>query len=324
MHRLKKDSNENSKGQGLIIVALVIFVLLLIILRAIADTLTDVSVSTGEEQSTRAFSAAQAGVEKAFFLGSGAGTFESDLGNNARYVATVTSVGEGQTQYNFPYGLVDGESSTLWFVSHDGNDLKCDEANGFPCFNYNGSTNLRLRVCFGELGSSVVPAVEVAIYYDSNGNSGVDSDNFSGVNVLRRAYDPDTTRNNSNNFANASLSNCSDVAGDTDADYDYRTPYIDLDALIQSAAPGCVTTSGCLLTAKIRVLYNDATEVPVGVIVTGDTLPSQANKVDSVGIVGGATGDTTTRRRLEAYQSFPELPPIFDAGVFSPPGIEKN
>ena len=316
MHRLKKDSNENSKGQGLIIVALVIFVLLLIILRAIADTLTDVSVSTGEEQSTRAFSAAQAGVEKAFFLGSGAGTFESDLGNNARYVATVTTVGEGQTQYNFPYGLVDGESSTLWFVSHDGNDLSCD---GLPCFYDDSNSNdLSLRVCFGEQGVSVTPAVEVAIYYDSSAPSGVSSDNFSGVNVLREAFDPDERGNFSDAPTGGVL--CANVAGEDDKDYVYRTSDIDLDALVGST---CAQVEGCLLTARIRVLYNDATEVPVGVIVTGNTLPAQANKVDSVGIVGGATGDTT-RRRLEAYQYFPELPPIFDAGVFSPPGIEKN
>ena len=71
--------------------------------------------------------------------------------------------------------------------------------------------------------------------------------------------------------------------------------------------------------AKIRILYNTDIAHYLGVDVsdTGNNLPSQGVRIESEGSSGEAN------RRIEVFQTFGELPPIFDAVLFSPGGIVK-
>ena len=62
-------------GQALLIVVLSLAVVLTVVLSILARSVTDIKLSTGSEESLRAFSAAEAGIERALIAGSWTVTF---------------------------------------------------------------------------------------------------------------------------------------------------------------------------------------------------------------------------------------------------------
>lgn len=98
----------SEKGQALLIVILVMVVSLTIGLSVASRSIVNLRTSTEEENSQRAFSAAEAGVEKAITTGTGI-TAAQDLGNNA----TIKEVDIG-------------EVSGTEFVLNGGNNVEKD------------------------------------------------------------------------------------------------------------------------------------------------------------------------------------------------------
>lgn len=109
-------------GQTLLIVVLVMVVVLAVGLSLVSRTVINLRTSTEEENSQRAFSAAEAGVERA--LKQSAGTQLADsLTNLSSYTTTITSL-------NGSSFLVDGgnliskdDGADIWFVPHDASDV---------------------------------------------------------------------------------------------------------------------------------------------------------------------------------------------------------
>ena len=60
----------NQHGQALLIVLLTLAVTLTVVLSVVSRSVTDITVSTYEEDALRAFSAAEAGIEEALLKGS--------------------------------------------------------------------------------------------------------------------------------------------------------------------------------------------------------------------------------------------------------------
>jgi hypothetical protein len=88
--------NKTRKGQVAIIVMLLMIVILAIGLSLVSNTITDLNISSGEEEGLRAFSAAEAGIEEALRdIGAYVGT-TSNVGIGTDYEATVTvsTIGE--------------------------------------------------------------------------------------------------------------------------------------------------------------------------------------------------------------------------------------
>lgn len=144
------------KGQALLIVLLSMSVVLVVVLSILARSITDVSVSSQDEDSLRAFSAAEAGVEQALIIGSSIGSTEI---GNASYNVGVSAVAEGEKEFNYPSFLFSGESITIWFVVHDENNgFICSEEK--PCF-----TGNTIKICWGKEGSALdsgqTPALEL-------------------------------------------------------------------------------------------------------------------------------------------------------------------
>lgn len=295
--------NNLQRGQALLIVLLTMAVILTVVLSVASRSVTDISLTALEEDALRAFSAAEAGVEEALIVG---GPASGTLPGGSTFTADIP-IGVNVDQFVYPAEILSGETVTFWFVSQDteGNP----NCTGEPCFR--GS---RLNVCWGKT-SSETPAVEVSIFYDgsASGQEVINNGNYSDVEVERFAYDPNTVRNDSNNF--------SDDAGSCNIggqNFLYSSGFITLPPLIGPCNPS--NTKGCILMTRIRTFYNATDAHPVGIEVTtsGDgELPTQGIQIESTGVAGDST------RKIEVFRSYSEPPPIFDSSIFSGTDITK-
>jgi Tfp pilus assembly protein PilX len=96
-------TRNRESGQALVLVLLSLSVVLTLVLFILARSITDVTVSSRQEESVRAFSAAEAGIERALVAGTGFGTTEI---GNASYTTSVTDFALGGNDMNFPaHGL---------------------------------------------------------------------------------------------------------------------------------------------------------------------------------------------------------------------------
>lgn len=279
-------SRRNQSGQAVLIVLLSLSVVLVVVLYIMSRSVTDISLSSKEDDSMRAFSAAEAGIERALVIGSDIG---STVIGDARFTADVSSFGSGQTVFTYPLGLKSGEIATFWFnrpaeTSFVGNQVKV-------CWGAAGSSN----------STSTTPAVEIAVYYKSTTNI---------YNVLRTVLDPNSGRTVTNKFGLATTSACS-VNGENFA---FQTT-------VNFATLGIANyaTAGALQYMTVMPLYNDTVDSKIGIDVsgTGSLLPSQGQSVSADGTSGSSS------RRIEVYQLHPVTPPVFMNAIYSSTGITK-
>ena len=285
-------------GQALVLVLLSLSVVLTLVLFILSRSITDVAVSSKQEASVRAFSAAEAGVERALVIGSNLSS--TDIGD-ASYTTSVTEFASG-ADLSFPSPVSYGDTVTVWFVSHDTNrNLSC---TSLPCF-YGDSPSI--KVCWGNSGTPAgavtTPAIELSVYYDSTPG------NMATVNIGRTAIDPNVGRRASNSFISNDGGTCQ-IGGQT---YQFQKT-ITFASL--GVPAGSYQNANGLQIAKIRMLYNSNASHVVGVSVSGGALPSQGQKIDSSGVAGDSN------RRIVVYQGWPEFP-FASNSILSPVGITK-
>lgn len=296
-----KNKKTNS-GQALLVVLLSLSVVLIIVLYIVSRSITDISTSTKDEESLRAFSAAEAGIERALVTGSSASN--QSIGS-ATYSSVVTAYSRGEKFSNYPLGLRSGNSATFWFVGHNSDgSLGCTSES---CFTGNS-----LKLCWGNAqsssSSSDTPAIEVAVFYESTAGSP------STLKIARAAFDPNTGRSGAsgNGFTSTSQGSCQ-IDG---KDYAFSQTFSLSDLGITS-----YLTPNSLKLMKVKMLYNTNTSHDLGLSVDfagNSTLPSQGNKIDSTGSFSDAN------RRIEVYELHPVAPSVFDNVIFSGSGITKN
>src|SRR3989338_3351838 len=108
---------KNEKGQAFLIVVLVMVVALTVGLSVASRTVTNLRTTAEEENSQRAFSAAEAGIEKA--LKTGPISSPLDLGNNAS-IESVQIVGVSGTEFLLNGGnpVLQDDGFDLWLSSY--------------------------------------------------------------------------------------------------------------------------------------------------------------------------------------------------------------
>jgi len=141
----------NQSGQILLITLLVLSIATTIALSLIARTTTDLNISNQVQESSRAFSAAEAGVEQA--LKAQTSIPVQTLSGGAQYSVSQANIGGDSAAYVFPHVTPLGEVETLWFVNHN--------PDGTP-MTTRVYTKPTIDVCFSDTGS---PAIEATIYY---------------------------------------------------------------------------------------------------------------------------------------------------------------
>jgi hypothetical protein len=172
-------NKNNQRGQAVLIVLLSLSVVLIIVLYIMSRSVTDISLSNKEEDSMRAFSAAEAGVERALVVGS---VGDTQLGD-ANFSASVTDFGKGQAEVVYPVGIRSGEIATFWF-----------SRPSEPAF-----TGSQAKICWGIAESaSEPPAVEITVFHTVSG----------AARIARATLDPNTGRTATNKFGVATVSPC--------------------------------------------------------------------------------------------------------------------
>lgn len=292
-------------GQALLLVLVGMGSVLVMALSVISRSITDISLSGKEDESSRAFSAAEAGIEHLLVSTSvipyvGVGV-----------TASVSYVSQGSGSYFLPQKLLSGETGTVWFVSHTdtGEKLTCTAK---PCYK---SSSAAMDVYWGDVGTSDIPALEVVVYYDSGASpkQAIASDpSYSNVRIKRFIYDINAGVRD-NGFL-TSVTTGSAILDGTAFKYHLSAPI----NLTTVGPAGCSNINGCLLMAKVRLLYNSVAQ-SVAVSVGGSsTLPAQAKKLESVGTSGEST------RKVELIQTYKEPFSVFESGLYSGVSLDKE
>lgn len=287
----------HQKGQALLIVLLSMAVILTVVLSILSRSVTDIAQTSRSEESIRAFSAAEAGVEQALIRASTSGQFEG-----ATYDASVDDIGEGLTEFAYPADVASNDTATIWLVSHDtGGGLVCNATN--PCF-----TGSQIRICWGKSmaysNPSLMPAIETTVLYLATPG------NKATARLARGTYDANAGRTATNRFDAASAAGCS-IDGKTfqfSANLNFAT--LGIPAAVYNTANG-------LQVVSVRLLYNSDQAHPFGTSSSGVFFPSQGEAIESTGKSGEAT------RKVRVMRLFSDLPPIFQAAIFASSSVTK-
>lgn len=292
---------KNTSGQALLLVLLGMSVILTVALSILSSSVTDIKITTNEQDALRAFSAAEAGIEKALI----AGGSTSGIIGGSNFSATFSSGSSSGTGYTYPTNLASGDTATIWLVNHGIDEaLVCDATH--PCF-----TGRTIKVCWGAPGTpaaaSTTPAMEASIFYTTNPGD------YGNLRIARAPYDPNGARIPLNSFSSPDAGTCS--VGQNNFAFQKT---IDLSTL--GIGAGTYGVANGLQMIRIRLLYNTDTPQPIGIDANfaGNTnLPPQAVSIESTGTSGEAT------RKVQVLKNYADLPPIFDGMVFAPSDIVK-
>lgn len=290
------------EGQALVLVLLSLAVVLTLVLFILSRSITDIAVSSKNEEAIRAFSAAEAGVENALVIG--AGTTGTAIGN-ATYSSDVTSYAEGSQEFVYPIEMSSGDVATTWFVNYDDAGVPiCDATH--PCF-----TGNTLKICWGKPGTlsavDSTPAVEIIIFYEATPG------NVATTRIARAAFDPFAGRTPANNFSAVDAGTCT-IGG---VAYQFQKT-IQLSDL--GIPAGSYNFAGGLQFAKVRMFYNSNTTQNIATSVSfagNSTLPSQGQSIVATGTAG------ESNRKIDVFQGWPEAPSVFDLAVYGSLGLTK-
>lgn len=271
--------HQHTRGQILLITLLVLTVATTVALSLIGRATIDLSMSNQLEESTRAFDAAEAGIEQALKTGSGTGA-PVTLSSGVTYNVSVNSIGGASGVFQMAHKTLQNTTETLWLVEHDPTTGLLDETRF-----YTAST---IELCWSrESSPNPAPALGVAVLYkESTDNS---------YRVARMAIDPATVSRN-NNFDSSNITTIGCGIG-------YYGKQVDFTAL------GIAPLSDTLLALRIRPYYADTTIAVNGGVVE---IPKQGNQIESLGETGSGVS-----RKVVVYQQYRAPQSVFDSAIHS-------
>lgn len=288
-------------GQILVIILLVMMVGLTVGLFLLGRTTVDISLTTKIADSSRAFNAAEAGIEEAI-RGSVAEGIPVSFAPDVTYTVTTSNLGGSNGIYpsTKDNATQEGKSFTAWLVPHNDTDGTLITSPRYYYANY-------IDVCFDNNSANPTqPAIGVTVFYlDTSVSPAVPRSSYVG-------YDPYSTRRSSNFFitTEAALSPCPST------DYNYRARVYFNDRpgpLGYDFGPSAnLTLSSVTLAAlRVRPIYEGVSiaVVPAGGI--NGNLPKQGNDI----ISSGKALETT--RRINVQEPYLEPAPFMDHAVYS-------
>lgn len=272
---------QNSSGQTLLIILLIMAVALTIGLSVISRSITDIRISQEQEESARAFSAAEAGLEH--YLATGTAP-SADLIEGFDVTATKSDLG-GTNVYVFPKEIRAGDTQTVWLVSHDGDNLQSDFGGFTDIIFYWGKESIT-----GQL-----PALEAVIIYTTSAGG--------QYRTRRVAFDPNPSRAAGNDFTNNTVG----TAGYSldEKKFSYRVKF-------SEDNDEDFPVGNKFYALRIKLLYNDQPQI-LGVEATDDDFPLQGNCYR----VEAQSAETNITRKVEQCQLYKSPPAIFDYVLFS-------
>lgn len=274
-----------SQGQVVLITLLVLTIATTVALSLISRTTTDTTITNQVEESSRAFSAAEAGVEQALAANATGTIGPTGIVGAAgvSYNVLISSIGAKAGLYEFPQKTLKGTTETLWLVAHDQNGALVENPT------YTASS---IDVCWSK--ETPIAALEVTLLYKE---SSAVVDNYR---IAKVAYDPDPVRFGSDKFTSTYVAGGCGV--NTGTDYRETITFNLLNA-------GIDPTTDTLIALRIRPLFNDAKIV---IDPGGTVIPSQGNQIESTG-----STITGTNRKIVVYQQYRSASSVFDAALYS-------
>ncbi len=289
--------HSHEKGQTLLIVVLVMVVSLTIGLSVASRSITNLRTTTEEENSQRAFSAAEAGIEQV--LKKNTEITELPLGNNTSIKkAKPTDIGGSEFLLNSGNLVSKDDGADVWFVAHN-SDGTLNYTSGWQ--QLAGDAKLTVYwgssadVCDRDVAKNTMAGIEIIVISGSNGNPV----------TTRYAVDPCANRRSSNAFSTEDETGLYNVPqSPPNKTFRYRKT-ID----IRNTSKGIVV--------RIVPLYAAS---PIGVkgcsfnsSQSCNEFPSQGKRIESTGTSGG------TDRKVTFLRGYPKLPSEFFGYIlFSP------
>lgn len=308
----------DQKGQAILILILVMTVALAIGLSIVQRSLVDISTASKVEQSSRAFSAAEAGIEKALTGSANLNcTSQTDDVNCQSFTETSSTIKEitdtgfpaeqitGNQQPGLEYPPMGKEDVAQFWLA----DLN-STTNNPPTEFYmpaTKTTNRGIEIYWGNPNAEKA-AISVKIIYH----------NGSAYTTAGYFFDPDSTRSLSNGFVNVSA-NCSNSLSPIETTSGLNRSFYCKRVIDASSSP--VFPSSGLMLVRVRLLYN-STHQPItvrghGICGRECSLPSQARSIAATGISG------ETQRKVNVFLLDKVVPPYFDYAIFSAGEIKK-
>ncbi|OGG11489.1 hypothetical protein A2Z00_03520 [Candidatus Gottesmanbacteria bacterium RBG_13_45_10] len=271
-------------GQVVLITLLVLTIATTVALSLISRTTTDTSITNQVEESSRAFSAAEAGIEEALKIGVGTSLPTAIIGSpDVSYSVSMASIGGAAGAYQFPRKTLKDTTETVWLVDHQSSGALAEPLS--PTY-----VSPSIDICWSS--ESTTPALVVTVLYRESSDG--------SYRILKGAYDPNSSRTSANKFSapTASTGGCSGTTNTT-----YRETFT-FNALNPSVDPATDT----LIALRLRPIYSDATLAVNAVM----ALPLQGNRIESTG-----STQTGTNRKIVVFQEYRAPASMFDAAIYS-------
>ncbi len=279
MRLIRGKKSFRQQGQILLITLLVLTVATTIALSLIGRATIDLSMSNQLEESTRAFDAAEAGIEQALRTGIGTGGSPVTLASGVTYDVSVNTIGGAAGVFQMAHKTLQNTTETLWLVEHADTGLVDETAF------YTANT---IELCWSQPeGLADAAALGVTVLYKESTDG--------SYQVARVAVDPDAATRG-NNFDDTGITT-------TGCGIGYYGKDIDFTAL------GINPSLDTLLALRIKPYYSDTTLAVDGGI---NEIPKQGNQIESVGSTG-----TGVSRKVVVYQQYRAPLSIFDSVIYS-------
>ena len=289
-----KNYMKKNKGQAVLVLILIMTVILAIGLSIVQKSLTDVSTANKVEQSARAFSAAEAGIEQLLKGDSTDINFSENKSSatliDSGVIPTVPTPGFRQQPLEYP-PLAVADVAHVWLADYN------STTNPPEAF-YKGTT---LDVYWGN-SITERAALELTLVY------------FDGTQYKSRKWflDHNFVRTPPNNFTTVS---CTGYMLGT-------TPYQCKYTLGVSPDPPLPSAPSKLMLFRVRLLYNTKSSQPFAVQAVSNcgkdcSIPPQARELISTGVSGD------TQRRVKLFQKLRGVPAYFDYAIISAGDIRK-
>lgn len=261
-------------------------------------SLTDVNLSTRVEESSRAFSAAEAGIEQILeqnlaTVTTGTSGSVGSGGQSADYNVNLVDVNPGASPYLFPGIIPEGESQVVWLVPHNSGTGTFDDSSR------DYTPNL-INICWQDftLPLGTYTALDLTVFF----KEGAD------YKVARIAYDPNSSRAANTGFTNSGISSGTYCVVGTQR-HRYQV-LLDMTTLSPSIGAAAIP-----IAIRLRPVYVDSR---LAVQPVGDNLPVQGKTIQS-------TGDTASgvSRRWDVLNTYAAPQDIFDYALWSDTDINK-
>ena len=279
---------KNETGQIILVLILVMTVALAIGISVIQRSISDISTASKTEQSSRAFSAAEAGIEDLLSGGTGIVNFAENSSTaqatGGNLMPAIQSGLNPQAPLEYP-SLSKEEVAHVWLAN-------LDSLTNPPAEAYKRNS---LDVYWGNSDTDKAALELTLVYYASN-----------KYQSQKYFYDQ-ISRTPANNFTPVSCTGENTLVSGV---------------IYQCKQTITFPTSTGLMLLRARLLYNTSSQ-PFAVQAVGTScgsncsLPPQARSIISTGTAG------TTQRRVRLFQINKVVPSYFDYAIFSTGDINK-